>query len=116
VEALAKKAKEGKTNYFQDANPRMVFIREPALEVVKKGKKSTVIVKWHTAMAKDEPIDRYEIFRNNEKIASVPHQPQTSLKPFEFTEQVKAKDTLSYKVVAYDKANNSIETKEMKTA
>jgi len=115
VELMASKVKDGKTNYFQDAEPRMMFIREPALEVAQKGKKRSITVKWHTAFAKTDPIDRYEVWRDNVKIASVIHTPQTSMKPFEFNEETKLKGTLVYKVVAFDYANNSIETKEMKS-
>jgi aryl-alcohol dehydrogenase-like predicted oxidoreductase len=113
VELLAQKAKEGKTNYFQDPTPQMIFIRDSALNVAKSGNKRNVTVQWHTAFAKDEPIDRYEILRNNTLIATIPHRPQTTLKPFEFKDEIAAQGTFKYKVVAFDKINKSVETREM---
>jgi len=113
VELLAQKVKDGKTNYFQDPNARMIFIREPALKISESDNKKIVKVLWHTAFAKDEPIERYEIFRNNERIAIVPHSPQISIKPFEYRDEISFTGKLAYKVIAYDKAGNTVETKEM---
>ncbi len=55
---------------------------------------------WDTAIAGDEPIDKYEIFTDNEKIGEVLHLPQISKKPFVF-EGVEAGK--NYVVAAVDK-------------
>lgn len=115
VEQMAHKVKDGKTNYFQDPNPQMIFIRNPNLCYLKKGEKRMVFVRWHSAFAKDEPIDRYEVFKDDVKVATIPHTPQISMKPFEFSEEIPLQGLFAYKVVAYDKANNKIETRNMKT-
>ncbi len=49
--------------------------------------KGAVKVSWDTAYAGAEPLARYEVYRREEKIASVPFQPQTSETPFSFTDE-----------------------------
>ena len=39
---------------------------------------------WDTAIAGDEPIEKYEVFADNVKVWEVAHQPQTSKKPYIF--------------------------------
>jgi aryl-alcohol dehydrogenase-like predicted oxidoreductase len=113
IETLALKAKGGKTNYFQDGEARMVFVREPEISQRVIDGKRKVSLKWHTAFSKSEPIKQYEIYCNGHLKKTFPHIPQTSLDPFDFFDFPGKKSALTYKLVAVDKMGNRLESKEL---
>lgn len=76
IEKRTRTVKEGRTNYFQLDDEGL---SAPGNVRIEGGK-----LAWDTAIAGDEPIERYEIFAEGEKIGEVPHTPQTSKKPFIF--------------------------------
>lgn len=93
IEDLTKNVKEGKTNYFQLpdgglSSPGNIRIEGDALA-------------WDTAVAGDEPIEKYEIYSGDQKLGEVKHEPQTGKKPFLFNGVKKGQE---YSVVAVDKA------------
>lgn len=113
IEAMALLAKEGKTNYFQDGNARMAFVREPELiQDTEKGERR-VTLKWHSAFSMKEPVKQYEVYRDNKLIKSFRHVTQTSLDAFDFFDFPKGKSTLNYKLVAVDVKGNKLESKAM---
>ncbi len=84
IEALAAKAKEGKTNYFQKTYQDLTAPKEPIV-VVGDGQ---AIVTWHTALAGDAAIGHYEIWRDDKLVGKVPYAPQTSKSPFLFIDKL----------------------------
>ena len=64
-----------------------------------------VTVKWDTAYAAGEPLSKYEIYRRDEKLATVPFKPQISEDPFTFVDDAAPAGNpggLWYKVRAVD--------------
>ena len=45
-----------------------------------------VTIEWSTAYASGDPIAHYDIYRSNDRIGSMPYQPQTTEAPFSFTD------------------------------
>jgi aryl-alcohol dehydrogenase-like predicted oxidoreductase len=98
IEKNTMNIKDGKTNYFQLENtgltpPQNVHLKDNSIE-------------WDSAIAGDEPIERYEIFAGNDKIAEVPHYPQINSKPFRFEDIEKG---LELKIAAVDRAGRRAE-------
>jgi aryl-alcohol dehydrogenase-like predicted oxidoreductase len=92
IETMTKDVKEGKTNYFQLpdqglSTPGNVRIEGDSLA-------------WDTAVAGDEPIEKYEIYAGGVKVGEVKHLPQTGKIPFLFKGVKKGKE---YSVVAVDR-------------
>jgi len=110
IEKLARTAKEGKTNYFQEPMQPLSAPREAAIAQDKAGGKRTVRLKWQTAYAGDEPIARYEVWRDRSKVGQVSHRPQARRTPFLFEEILSDSTAHSYKVVTVDAAGRTAET------
>ena len=106
IEAIAAKVKEGKTNYFQKPDPGLQAPRD--LKVTQK--ELTVIATWHTAYAGDAPLDHYEVWCNNKKVAEVPYKPQTTKEPFQYTSKLRSKNFQDYVIKVVDKKNRVAET------
>jgi|WetSurMetagenome_2_1015567.scaffolds.fasta_scaffold77028_2 aryl-alcohol dehydrogenase-like predicted oxidoreductase len=113
VEKMTASIKEGKTNYFQMAKQDLTPPREPAVEQEMRDGKRTVRLKWQTAFAGDEPLVRYEIWRDHQKAGQINHQPQTSRKPFLFEEAVKDVSVHNYRIVAVDAAGRNATTADL---
>ncbi len=79
TERIAAKAKEGKTNYFQKPYQELTPPREAKAVATDKG----ILISWHTAYAGDAALDRYEIWREHVKLATIPFQPQTTKIPYQ---------------------------------
>lgn len=85
VENMAKLAKKGKTNYFQNQEggltaPQGVFIANR-----NEGERK-VNLEWNTSYAGKYPIEKYEIQRDGKKVGEIMHKPQIDIKPFVFTD------------------------------
>jgi hypothetical protein len=72
------------TNFFQRPSAGLQPPRGLALE--RKEPEGPVNISWHTAFAGPDPIVRYEVFRREEKIVSVPFRPQITEEPFSVTD------------------------------
>lgn len=71
-------------------------------------------LEWHTAYAGDEPLVRYEIWRDGRKTAETPHKPQARLKaPFSFEEALGDRSAHRYRVVAVDGAGKTAGTGDL---
>ncbi|HEY5510245.1 MAG TPA: aldo/keto reductase [Prolixibacteraceae bacterium] len=106
IEHLAAKSKEGKTNYFQKAYQDLTPPREVKVSV----NGMSAVVTWLTAFAGDAAIDRYEIWQENKKLASIPFKPQTTKTPYQF-EVKKHQSGKNYTVKVIDKKNRIAEAK-----
>jgi predicted aldo/keto reductase-like oxidoreductase len=114
IEKMAKVSREGKSNYFQIEAKPLSPPQNPLLEQKKQDNQRLVKITWHTAFAGNEPLEKYEIWRDDTKITEVPHHPQISKVPFVFEDQVPDKDPHVYKVISMDVSGNSANTESLK--
>jgi aryl-alcohol dehydrogenase-like predicted oxidoreductase len=98
IEALAGKAKNGETNYFQKPYQDLTPPREP-LVISNDGE---CVITWHTALAGNAPIDHYEIWRDDKLIAKIPFTAQTTKTPYHFVDKFGANRPVQYVVKAVD--------------
>jgi len=113
VERMANSVKDGKTNYFQLPRQELTPPREAKLEQHIRDGKRVIHLEWQTAFAGDEPLVRYEIWREQQKIGTIPYQPQVSKKPFLFEEAVADKTAHNYRIAAVDAAGRSASTEDL---
>jgi len=106
IERMANHIKEGKTNYFQMKEGGLTAPQNIKIEILNN---QEVLITWNTAYAGDNPINHYEVWRNNNKIGQVEHQPQISSEPFQFKDNVKEITRHEYKIVTVDKKGKKIE-------
>lgn len=116
IEKLAARVKEGKTNYFQEPLQPLGAPRDAAAKQEMRGDRRMARLDWQTGYAGDEPIVRYEIWRDNQKAGQVVHKPQVRQTPFSFEEVLSDKAPHSYKIVTVDAAGRTAETKEFQIA
>jgi hypothetical protein len=93
IEVQTRNIKDGKTNYFQ--------MDDEGLSAPANVRIEGDTLAWDTAIAGDEPIEKYEILAGNEKIGEVTHTPQVSRKPFTFGG---LKKNVAYTVAVVDRA------------
>jgi aryl-alcohol dehydrogenase-like predicted oxidoreductase len=113
IEKIAGAAKEGKTNYFQAQLQALGAPRNAAAGQEMRGQKRVAQLQWQTAYAGDEPILRYEIWRDNRKAGQVAHKPQVRQTPFSFEEVLSDKAAHRYQVVTVDSAGRTAKTEEL---
>lgn len=75
-----------------------------------------VRLEWHTAFAGDEPLARYEIWRDHQKVGSISYRPQVSKKPFVFEDVVADKIAHNYRITTVDAAVRTASTKDLEVA
>jgi aryl-alcohol dehydrogenase-like predicted oxidoreductase len=97
--------KEGKTNYFQ--LPKTALSPPADLGISGEGIKE---ITWNSAIADEAPLSHYEVFREGNLVASVPHAPQTTTEPFRFRGAEKGN---RYRVVTVDMKGNRSESEEV---
>lgn len=111
IEEMASKVKDGKTNYFQEPKGGLTGVQN---FIVTKENSNKVKLSWDTAYAGDEPIEKYEIVRNEKTIGSVHHKPQTISVPFSFIDTVEPSGKAEYKIITTDKAGRKAESNVVK--
>ena len=110
---MALAAKEGKTNYFQVNEGGLTSPDKPEIKQEMMGDDRVVTLAWNTAIAGDEPIKGYEIWRDGEKTGELPHQPQTGPAPFNFKDKPGNRTAHTYKIITVDAAGNKAESEEI---
>ena len=98
------------TNFFQRTSSGFVAPRNVRLET---SDENSVKVLWDTAFAGPDPIGRYEIYRREKKIATVPFAPQTSDTSFSFLDEHAPsghEGGVWYRVRAVDAASNTADS------
>ncbi len=113
IEKLTNAVKEGKTNYFQLPKQELTPPREAAAQQEMRDGKRLSRLQWQTAFAGDEPIQHYEIWRDQKKIKQVAYQPQTSRKPLLFEETIKDKSAHNYQIKTVDAAGRSASSEDL---
>jgi hypothetical protein len=110
IEKIAGTVKEGKTNYFQAAAQPLSAPRNAAAKQEMRGQKRMALLNWQSAYAGDEPIVRYEIWRDNQKAGQLAHKPQVRQTPFTFEEVLTDKAAHHYQIVTVDAAGRTAKT------
>jgi aryl-alcohol dehydrogenase-like predicted oxidoreductase len=113
IEKTTASVKEGKTNYFQLPKSELTPPREATARQESRDGSRLARLRWQTAYAGDEPILSYEIWRDQEKVAAVPHRPQTTKQPFLFEEAIKDRSTHVYRIKALDAGGRSAATADL---
>jgi aryl-alcohol dehydrogenase-like predicted oxidoreductase len=114
IEKMAMTAKEGKTNgFFQVERQDLSAVREPAVTQEKQDRNRVVQVNWQTAYAGDEPIVRYEVWRDNRKVGQVPYRPQVTRDPFTFEETLTDRGAHNYSILTVDAAGRTAKTEDI---
>jgi aryl-alcohol dehydrogenase-like predicted oxidoreductase len=102
IEDMAKKVKDGKTNYFQMA--ALPLLAPKVVSVFQKNennsRKATIV--WNSGYAGDAPIRSYEIWRDGSKIKEIPFTAQITLKGHEYSESLNDKTDHSYNIKIID--------------
>ena len=78
-ETLGRRAKDGRTNWFQQPDRGLTPPRNARIEPGDR-----IRLTWDTAYAGDEPLSHYVITCDGRELDTVRHTPQTSKKPFYF--------------------------------
>jgi aryl-alcohol dehydrogenase-like predicted oxidoreductase len=113
IEKLAGTVKGGKTNYFQEPAQALGAPRNPAASQEMHGQKRMAQLRWQTAYAGDEPIVRYEIWRDNKKTGEVAYKPQVRQTPFSFEEALSDKTAHHYQIVTVDASGRLAKTEDL---
>jgi aryl-alcohol dehydrogenase-like predicted oxidoreductase len=113
IEETANAVKDGKTNWFQLPKQDLTAPRGAAIEQEVRGGKRVVRLKWQTAYAGDEPVVRYEIWRDRQRIGQVEHRPQTTKAPFVFEDTAAGQNARTYQIAAVDAAARSALTGDL---
>ncbi|MFC1494498.1 aldo/keto reductase [Thermodesulfobacteriota bacterium] len=114
IERLALIAKEGKTNgYFMVEKQALGTAREHSIDQKMQDRKREAQLKWQTAYAGDEPIVRYEIWRDNQKVGQVTHKPQVNRTPFAFKETLQDRNAHNYQILTVDAAGRTAKTEDI---
>jgi aryl-alcohol dehydrogenase-like predicted oxidoreductase len=103
------------TNFYQRPSDGLVPPQKVAVERIRPD--GPAKISWATAYAGPDPILRYEIFRREERIASVPFQPQISEAPFTYEDTAAPANNpggIYYKVRAVDTAGRTADALSVK--
>jgi len=114
IEKLTQSVKKGKTNYFQMEQGGLSSVNNLKLKKLKKMDKPVVQLIWDTAYAGSDPVKEYEIFKNKQKVATITHQPQTSLnQPFIYVDKFDMQNRAEYAVVTVDQSGKKIKSESI---
>jgi len=116
IERLASVPRDGKTNSFQLPRQELTPPRDALVRQEMRDGKRVVSLRWQTAYAGDEPITRYEIWRDRQMVNQVAYRPQTSRKPFAFADTVNDKTAHIYQIATVDAAGHKAMTDEIPVA
>jgi aryl-alcohol dehydrogenase-like predicted oxidoreductase len=104
------------TNFFQ--RPACGMLPPQSVKLARGGQ-GPVTVSWSTAYAAAEPLVRYEVYRREQKIATIPWQPQLSEEPFAIVDKDAPQGHsggLWYKVRAVDSTGSFADSVSVKPA
>jgi hypothetical protein len=114
IETKAKIAREGKSNYFQIEAKPLSAPQYPDVKQKRYGNQRIVNLTWHTAFAGDEPLEKYQIWRDDIMISEVQHLPQITKVPFSFEDKLLDTYAHVYRIASVDAGENSAMTNDLK--
>jgi hypothetical protein len=110
IEKMAKRVKEGKTNYFQVPYMPLSAPKDVLVTQTSENNIRNITVTWGTAYAGDAPMAAYEIWRDGEKITEIPFTHQITTDPFKWSETLNDKKAHSYVVQIADTKGRKAES------
>ncbi len=110
IEESTKNIKDGNTNYFQAPKQDLTAVNKPEIFQKIENNIRKIELNWYTAYAGSEPIERYEIWRDNQLITNIKHKPQITKDPFSYEEIINDRDSHVYFIKTIDKADNKIDS------
>jgi aryl-alcohol dehydrogenase-like predicted oxidoreductase len=102
IEIMARKVKEGNTNYFQN---KAIPVTAPTEVTAKQSMENnirSVTIGWSTAFAADAPLKTYEILRDGNKVNEQDFTLQITTDPLTWTETLNDKSEHSYVIKVTD--------------
>jgi aryl-alcohol dehydrogenase-like predicted oxidoreductase len=116
IEQGAMAAKNGQANYFQLPAEPLGAPREATVVQERRDERRFARVTWQTAYAGDRPIRLYEVWRDNQKVGEVPHQPQTTKSPFHYEDELAGRTSHVYRVVTVDVNGRNASSEECRVS
>ena len=102
IENLARNAKDGDTNYFQEKGAGLTPPLHARISQALENGKRRIILQWDTAFAGNAPLKDYLILRDGTEIGRIRHSPQINKDPFEYIDQPIDRERHEYAVVSED--------------
>lgn len=102
IEEMAKKAKNGMTNYFQTPALALTAPKEVVVNQSYADNVRNVLVGFSTAYAYDAPLSKYEIWRDGVKVHELPFSPQLTTDHVTWSEKITDKNEHTYIVKVVD--------------
>lgn len=102
IENMARRAKEGKTNYFQTQAVPLTAPKEVTVKQSPKNEARKIAIAWSTAYAGDAPLAFYEIWRDGSKVKEQPFKPQLTTEPLTWSETLNDSLPHTYTVKVMD--------------
>jgi hypothetical protein len=102
IEEMAKKSKDGMTNYFQTSALALTAPRELVVNQSSADNGRMIVVGFSTAYANDAPLSKYEIWRDGSKVNELSFTPQLSTEHISWSETINDKNDHSYIVKVVD--------------
>jgi aryl-alcohol dehydrogenase-like predicted oxidoreductase len=102
IEEMAKKAKEGKTNYFQLKSIPLTAPIDVSVKQNIENNIRNIVLGWSTAFAADAPLKSYEIWRDNNIVNELPFSPQLTTDHLTWSESLSDNTAHTYKIKVID--------------
>lgn len=90
--------------YFMVEKQALGAAREYSIDQEMRDRIREARLKWQTAYAGDEPIVRYEIWRDDQKVGQTTHTPRVDRTPFIFKDTLRDRNTHNYQILTVDAA------------
>ena len=98
------------TNFFQQPARGL---QAPEYVEVRRRNSGDVQILWGTGFAGSAPIVRYELYRRDQKILSMPFRPQTTDEPFDFMDHAALPGEESYHVRVVDQEGRTADSRRV---
>jgi hypothetical protein len=112
IEARTSAIKSGRTNWFQQDFIGLTPPANPRLKPVQSDRPALALY-WETALAGSQPIDYYEICRNETTLSRIPYSPQLSQDPFSWIDQNPLPGNSTYRIVTIDRNGNRARSRKL---
>jgi len=102
IEEMAKKAKDGSTNYFQRQPIPLTAPKEVTIKQSVANGSGKIELGWSTAYASNAPLKTYQIWRDGNKLVELPFSPQLTTDLLTWSETLADNDPHAYFINTID--------------
>jgi predicted aldo/keto reductase-like oxidoreductase len=113
IEEMAKKVKEGKTNYFQLPFMGLTAPKDVVVNQMLENNARVAVLGWSTAYAADAPLKSYEIWRDDNKVGEMPYTQQLTTDLHKWSDTVGDREAHKYIVRVIDSKGNVAQSAEV---